>query len=136
VTGAALLLGLQMILGGLVSSSYAGLACADWPSCNDGVWFPSLRGPVGLQLAHRMNGYALVCLLAGAAVTSRRGADERGLAGWCTLALILAGVQVGVGVANVLLRLPVEVTGLHSALAAGIVLAVAGAARSAWRTGS
>jgi hypothetical protein len=32
----------------------------------------------------------------------------------------------------VLLRLPVEVTGLHSALAASIVLAVAGALRSVW----
>jgi heme A synthase len=31
-------------------------------------------------------------------------------------------VQVGLGIANVLLRLPVEVTALHSAGAAGLVL--------------
>jgi heme A synthase len=39
-----------------------------------------------------------------------------------TLALALAAAQFIVGVANVLLELPVEVTGLHSALAAALVL--------------
>ena len=38
----ALLLLLQLVLGGLVSSRYAGLACPEWPTCNGGVWFPIL----------------------------------------------------------------------------------------------
>jgi heme A synthase len=42
-------------------------------------------------------------------------------------ALVLA--QIAVGAANVLLRVPVEITGLHSALAAAIVLATALAVR-------
>lgn len=34
------LLVLQIVLGGLVSSHYAGLDCPEWPTCRDGVWFP------------------------------------------------------------------------------------------------
>ena len=49
------------------------------------------------------------------------------------LALALAVAQVGVGVANVLLALPVEVTGLHSALASALTLCVALATRTAWQ---
>jgi heme A synthase len=39
---------------------------------------------------------------------------------------------VVVGIANVLTGLPVEVTGLHSALAAALVLSGTAAAREAW----
>ena len=39
------------------------------------------------------------------------------------LPLALVALQVGVGVANVTLGIPVEVTALHSALAAVLVLA-------------
>jgi len=117
--GAALLLGLQVTLGGLVSSSHAGLACPDWPSCRGGVFFPSWRGPIGLQLMHRVNAYALLAVLCAAVLGCRKG---RGPAGPCRLALALAVIQATVGIANVQLGLPVEVTGLHSALAAGLVL--------------
>jgi len=29
---------LQLVLGGLVSSRFAGLACPEWPTCGGGVW--------------------------------------------------------------------------------------------------
>jgi cytochrome c oxidase assembly protein subunit 15 len=130
---ATLLLGVQIALGGLVASRYAGLACPEWPACQDGVWFPAWDGPVGLQLLHRTNAYAFVACLAAAAFAAR-GAPP--LARTLRLALALAVLQVAVGVANVLLRLPVEVTGLHSALATGLVLALTGAARTAWLGGA
>jgi len=41
---------------------------------------------------------------------------------WTALRLVL--VQIAVGAANVLLQLPVELTALHSALAAAIALSV------------
>ena len=126
---AALLLVLQITLGGLVASRYAGLACPEWPTCRDGVWFPTWEGPVGLQLLHRANGYALVASLAAAAVAARRAPALRRAT---RLALLLGLAQVGVGVANVLLALPVEVTGLHSALAAGLVLSLTWAGREVW----
>jgi heme A synthase len=126
---AAALLALQLLLGGLVASRYAGLACPEWPACLGGAWFPSWQGPVGLHLLHRLNGYALVAALAALAWASRADLALHRLA---RLALGLGLAQVAVGVANVLLHLPVEVTGLHSALAAGLVLALTAAAREAW----
>src|SRR5690606_10232405 len=74
VWAVAALVAAQVTLGGLVSSSYAGLACPEWPTCNGGVWFPSWRGPVGLHLAHRTNAYLVVLALAAAAVSTRRHA--------------------------------------------------------------
>jgi heme A synthase len=124
---AAALLVAQMCLGGLVSSRYAGLACPDWPSCGGGVWFPTWSGPIGLQLLHRWIGAVLLGWLAATAWVCRRQA----VAGLTWLALALGGAQVVVGIANVLLRLPVEVTGLHSALAAALVLTLTLALRRA-----
>lgn len=124
----ALLLLLQLVLGGLVSSRYAGLACPEWPTCSGGLWFPAWTGGVGLQLFHRITGYVLALVLAAAALACRHAARLR------TLAAAIAGaafLQVCVGVANVLFRLPVEITALHSALACALVLSLAAANREA-----
>ncbi len=127
----AALLVLQMVLGGLVSSRYAGLVCPEWPTCNGGVWFPSFQGPVGVHLLHRLNGYALLLALFATAVLARRSRSAlRRLTG---VAAALCLSQVAVGVANVLLALPVEVTGLHTALAAALVLTLSVAVREALR---
>ncbi len=120
---------LQVTLGGLVASNYAGMACPEWPTCNGGVWFPSWRGAVGLHLAHRSNGY-LVLLVLGATVWATR--RHAGLFRPLRIAFLLVIAQAGIGIANVQLGLPVEVTGLHSAVSALIVLTMATAAREAW----
>jgi len=129
VAACAGLLVLQIALGGLVSSSYAGLACPDWPTCRDGVWFPGFEGALGLHLAHRSVGYAVLLALAVAAGLAR-GAPPLGRR--MALALGVALVQVALGVANVWLRIPVEVTALHSAGAAALVLLLALAVRDAF----
>jgi len=123
------LLALQLVLGGLVSSRYAGLACPEWPTCNGGLWFPSWRGPVGLHLLHRTNGYLLLVAITGLARICR---TTPRLARWTRVAEGVAAVQVAVGIANVLAKIPVELTGLHSALAAALVLTATGAAHAAW----
>jgi heme a synthase len=120
---------LQLALGGLVSSRYAGLACPEWPTCNGGLWFPTWRGTVGVHLLHRTNGYLLVVALAGLAWTCR---SSPRLASWTRAAAGLALLQVAVGVANVWFKIPVELTGLHSALAAALVLTATGAAHAAF----
>jgi len=122
VRAAAVLLLVQMVLGGLVASGYAGLACTEWPTCNDGAWFPGFEGALGLHLFHRLGAYALVLCLAACAWLGR---GEAGISPLLMLSLGLVLAQAVVGVLNVLLRLPVEITGLHSALAAGLVLSVA-----------
>lgn len=120
--GVAALLLAQMTLGGLVSSGHAGLACPEWPTCNGGEWFPAWRGSVGLHLLHRMNGYALGLALVTAAWVAR---DHPGVRGRTALAAGLGLAQLVVGVLNVVLGIPIEVTGLHSAIAAGLILCVA-----------
>jgi cytochrome c oxidase assembly protein subunit 15 len=122
------LLVFQVALGGLVSSSFAGLACPEWPTCNGGRWFPSWSGGVGLHLAHRTNAYLLLGLFLAAFLRAR---GTPGLGGLTAAAAALAVGQVLVGIANVLLSLPVEVTGLHSLLAALLVLTQTWAVRTA-----
>jgi len=129
LAGGAALLVAQIVLGGLVSSTFAGLACPEWPACNGGVWFPSLDGSVGLHLLHRTNAYA-VWLVLGAAAVACRGVA--GLAGTTAFVFGVATLQVLVGIANVVSGLPVEVTGLHSLLAAVLVLGTAAALHRAF----
>ena len=109
----------QIVLGGLVASSYAGLACPEWPTCNGGLWVPSLEGTVGLHVLHRFNGYALLAALLGGAAVFRAGGRFGRLA---RTAAGLGLAQVAVGIANVLSGLPEGVTVLHSLLAALLVL--------------
>ena len=47
---------IQIILGGLVSSNYAGLACPDFPLCQ-GQWIPTFDGLIGYQVIHRLGAY-------------------------------------------------------------------------------
>lgn len=131
VSGAAVLLAVEIVLGGLVSSRYAGLACSQWPACNDGVFFPASEGAVGLHLLHRVTAYVLTAGLALAAWVAR---DTSHLARPTAFALGLAVVQIGLGAANVLLRLPVEITALHTATAIALVLTTARCVRTAWRS--
>lgn len=120
----------QLALGGLVASSHAGLACGTWPGCNGTVWFPSFVGVVGLQVMHRITAYTLVIVGLFALLVTR----GRGTVGVPTLAI--AGIvvaQATLGVLNVLLRLPVEITLLHSAGAGALVIATAWFNHAAWR---
>jgi cytochrome c oxidase assembly protein subunit 15 len=130
VTGAALLLGLQMVLGGLVSSTYAGLVCDEWPTCHRGEWFPSFAGAMGTHLLHRINGYALVVVLALCAFVTRSATPR--LSRITMALLVLVVVQLGVGVANVLLRIPAELTGFHTGLGAALLLTMTLALYECW----
>jgi cytochrome c oxidase assembly protein subunit 15 len=124
----ALVLVIQFVLGGLVSSNYAGLACATFPLCNSDSLAPSLSGPVGLHVLHRLNAY-LLCGAYALLVWRARGCERIGRLS--ALALGIAVSQVAVGVANVLMQVPREVTGLHSALATALALTTAIVVREA-----
>jgi heme A synthase len=63
------------------------------------------------------------------ALVCRRDASLRRIT---ALALLLGCTQVTAGIVNVLLAIPVEVTAIHSALAAGLVLTLTAAVRAAW----
>jgi cytochrome c oxidase assembly protein subunit 15 len=99
----------QMTLGGLVSSSGAGMACPQWPRCND-LWFPTWTGIAGLQIVHRLGAYTVFALSLGfLAVAWKSAMQQRAL---LIVGLVLA--QVTLGISNVLLAMPVELAVLHS----------------------
>ena len=108
--GAAVLT--QMTLGGLVSSNYAGLVCPDWPACGAGIWFPTFEGLVGLQVFHRLGAYFVLTCAAALALTVREHPSLRGPA-FVVFAVVLG--QASLGIANVLMAMPVELAILHSA---------------------
>jgi cytochrome c oxidase assembly protein subunit 15 len=118
-TAAVILIVIQVALGGLVSSHAAGLACASFPTCDGRSFAPSLHGQVGIHVLHRATAFLLLGALAWLVWVARHeprlGALARGSA-----RLVL--LQIVLGVINVLMRLPIEVTALHSALAAVLVL--------------
>lgn len=118
----------QIALGGLVSSYYAGVDCPEWPTCREGIWFPSFSGGVGLHLLHRTNAYLLVLTIGVALWLNRR---HPGVARALRFTAVLVFAQVLLGIANVKLGLRVEVTGLHTLVAALLALSVVAALREA-----
>ena len=125
----------QIALGGWTSANYAALACgADFPTCQ-GLWWPShdfqqgfvlwrgigvdyeggvLDGParVAIHLAHRITAVvALLVLLA----TALRLIRSSGLASWGWLLIVALLAQIGLGISNVVLGLPLWVAVAHNA---------------------
>jgi len=127
----------QIILGGWVSTNYAALACQDFPMCH-GEWVPdmdfehafalhrelgmdangnflSLQALTAIHWTHRVG--ALVVLIFAGAAAIRLG-RQRGL---CVLGIVLGMLllaQLGLGMANVWLGLPLAVAVAHNAVAA------------------
>ncbi len=120
--GLAVLVIAQFALGGLVSSSHAGLACGPtFPSCGGASWAPTFSGLVGLQVMHRITAFAVLAGAIAVAASVRGG--PAGRAAKVVLAIVCG--QVILGISNVLLLMPVEVTILHSAGAAAVFLSTA-----------
>ena len=136
-------LAMQIALGGWVSANYAALACTDFPVCH-GQWLPEMDfanafhvlrelgvtaagAPLtqealnAIHWSHRL--WALVTLLVVGviAVLALRAPALR--AQGAVIAVVLI-VQAGLGVANVLLRLPLELAVAHNAGAALLLAAL------------
>ncbi len=130
----------QIALGGWVSTNYAALACLDFPTCH-GSWAPAMDFRHGFQFVrelgmtaagtplafdaltaihwtHRVGALiTLVYTAAFAAVLMRTpGFMRLGVA----LALLLA-LQIALGIANVLLGLPLPVAVAHNGAAAALL---------------
>lgn len=138
-----LLLVVQIALGGWVSSNYAGLACQDFPTCQGG-WLPAMDFEHGLTIRREL-GYAgdgsllpfealtaihwlhrlgalLVFLAVGALFLRLRSA--RAWQSWAFVLGVLLLLQVGLGIANVLLSLPLPLAVAHNFGAALLLLHV------------
>ena len=131
----------QIALGGWVSSNYAALACSDFPTCLGG-WMPEMDFAHAFQLhrelgetvdgallsnaaltaihwTHRV-GALVVTLIVGALVfVLARRPEQRNWA-WLLAACLL--LQIGLGIANVLLALPLPIAVAHNAGAAVLLV--------------
>lgn len=139
-----IILAVQIMLGGWTSANYAGIACPDFPFCYGNLW-PTmdfkqafqLWMPVGfdyqggslseqakitIQMMHRL-GALITTLYLGwlglRLIVENYSALLRNL-GIILLLLLLA--QVGLGIINVLLRLPLHVAVSHNAVAVLLLL--------------
>jgi cytochrome c oxidase assembly protein subunit 15 len=135
------LLAVQIVLGGWVSTNYAALACTDLPTCQ-GSWWPSMKLSEGFHIArelgktatgeglslqaltaihwvHRLGAVVITLWIAGLAwATVRAGALRLGLG-------LVGGLvlQVVLGLSNVWFGLPLPVAVAHNA-SAGLLLMV------------
>jgi heme A synthase len=119
---AGILVFLLAALGAYVRHSDAGLACAEWPLCTDGLVPKNLTGHVLVHFSHRVMA-ALVVLtsiaLYAAVSVDRRLRESKDLARW--LVILTAG-QAAVGGLVVLSGLYFLATGLHMAIALGMLV--------------
>ncbi len=109
----------QAVLGGGVASSGAGLACPDFPTCY-GAWLPELKGGVALQFFHRVGAFLVTLVSVLLFWFSYLFNGVNGVNGWgydfrkmSFLILILTFIQVGLGISNVIFRLPEFLSILH-----------------------
>ena len=136
-------LAMQIALGGWVSANYAALACTDFPACH-GQWLPEMdfanafhvlrelgMTAAGAPLAqdalnaihwsHRLGALVTLLVVGGIAIWALR---VRALRAQGAVIAVLLIVQAGLGVANVLLRLPLVLAAAHNAGAALLLAAL------------
>lgn len=134
----------QIALGGWTSTNYAALSCPDFPTCQ-GSWVPEMdfgeafvmwRGlginyeygvleqpaRTAIHVTHRVG--ALVTFLYLGWLTISLLRKERALAGAALLVGFLLIVQVSLGIANILLLLPLGVATAHNGVAALLLLSL------------
>src|SRR5262249_15602158 len=121
----------QALLGGVVSSHHAGLACPDWPTCQ-GQWLPPMEGLVGIQMMHRFGAYLLTAVLLVAAALARQVSDAAVRTGG-RVSLVLVVQQVIIGVCNVFLGTPVWLSAAHLGTAVALFgVLITTTFRAAW----
>lgn len=133
----------QIFLGGWTSTNYAALACTDFPTCH-GAWIPNmdfkeafhwmrnlgensqggqltLASLTAIQWTHRVG--ALVTLLYIGAVALRLTRNVRlKRYGWLLIFILLS--QISIGIANLVLHLPLVLAVAHNLGAALLMVVV------------
>jgi len=136
---ALIVLIVQITLGGWVSSNYAALACPDFPTCH-GAWVPDMDlaqgmnfaqhvGPnylggkldndarVAIQVMHRLGALAALIAIGWLGIALLR---TRSVLAWPVLGVL--GLQLLLGIANVVLVLPLANATLHNAVGAVLLV--------------
>jgi cytochrome c oxidase assembly protein subunit 15 len=138
---AVVLLGVQVALGGWVSTNYAVLACSDFPMCQNS-WWPEMNFDQGFQIwrelgltpsgeyitfaaltaIHFVHRCTAVAVLAALGLLAWRLAPVAELRIQSRLILALVVMQVATGMANAVLGWPLAAALMHTGGAAALVL--------------
>ncbi len=113
----------QVLLGGMVASHYAGLACLDFPTCN-GSWVPVLQGNVLLQFLHRVGALLVFLKVSVLVAKSFRTELSNTARNWTKIVGILLLLQVCLGIGSVFLRIPLWMSVAHLGTAAALFAAL------------
>lgn len=144
VTGLAILI-LQISLGGWTSTNYAALACIDFPTCHGSFWpemdfkegFTPWHGlgidyeggildgaaRTAIHVTHRIGAlitFIAILIIAFRAISISAGSIR--LTGIAMIVLLLT--QVSLGIANILMHLPLSVAVAHNGVAALLLLSL------------
>jgi cytochrome c oxidase assembly protein subunit 15 len=145
--GGLVLLVVQIFLGGWTSTNYAALACTEFPTCQDGRWWPSADFREGfilwrklgvnyefgvldsaartaIHLTHRIGALLLLLYLLALVriLLDRSNSTVHRNIGFAILVALL--LQVGLGIANVLTHLALPVAVAHNGGAALLLLSL------------
>lgn len=139
---ALLILLMQIFLGGWTSTNYAALACTDFPTCH-GVWMPEMDFKDAFHLVRDLGQSASGSALTLASLTAIQWVHRVGALitliylgilalnvlkywqlKWLGIALLVAlCVQISLGIANLILHLPLVLAVAHN-FTAGILVVV------------
>lgn len=110
----------QAILGALVSSHYAGLACgSEFPTCN-GSWLPALNGIIGIHFVHRWNAFLLMGLLMTGFALSRMLSLSPVVRSSLRWALVLIGIQIILGISMIFTTIHPGFAASHALVSASL----------------
>jgi len=140
---ALVVVGIQIMLGGWVSSNYAALACPDFPLCQGALWpnsdfskgfnlfqdiGPNYLGGlldasarISIHLSHRL-GALVVLLVCGVLVFRLWRCNFRQAKNYAVLLGLILALQLTLGMLNIVLSLPLAVAVAHNAVGAILLL--------------
>lgn len=144
--GGLLVLVTQILLGGWVSTNYAGLACLDFPTCNGYMWPDmdfkqafNLFSPIGanyqgglldmiaratIQMMHRFGALITAIYLIIFSGLILKNSNSFRLCTTAVLIICLVVMQITLGVLNIVQLLAVPITVAHNVVALLLLLTV------------
>lgn len=136
----------QIALGGWTSANYAALSCPDFPTCQ-GYWWPPMEfreaftlwrglgvsyegGVLGndarvtIHMMHRLGALVVLCYLGGLLWRLLVSTPSQSVRLVSLAIVVLLCIQLSLGIANVLMRLPLPVAVAHNGGAALLLLSL------------
>lgn len=133
----------QIALGGWTSANYAALACVELPLCSDGDWVSKIdiagafsvpaaenyefgvhswEQRMTMHVAHRIGAIITFLYLSWLAIRIFAKAESQMIKNLSIVLVLVLGVQIMLGVSNVIFSLPLVVAVMHNAVAALLLL--------------